>query len=61
MGDAAKIGAMISDAFKPSGITMPSKAAGAAATSTVRPGSGTSYPGGGYGSFLPKSTAGTWT
>jgi hypothetical protein len=55
----------LADIFKPSSGTGVSPAAGRAATRSVSGPAGgtpgTSYPGGGYGSFLPKSTAGTWT
>jgi len=62
MGDAAVLGKGISDYFKPRGTGV-SPAAGARARGTVAPGSGTSYPGGGYGSSLkmpwtPSSGAG---
>lgn len=55
MGDAAALGKGLSDLFKPRGTGV-SPAAGARARGTVAPGGGTSYPGGGYGGYLPKST-----
>jgi hypothetical protein len=45
----------LADIFKPSSGTGVSRAAGARTRATVAPGSGTSYPGGGYGSFLKKT------